>query len=106
MGAIISFFNSLKLGACPYCSLSGKPSGLRACTHPSKGKRKDRALREKERGGAPKAKEGLYKKLQIPTLPQKHPRSGVTFHSMIFFYWCQADLRSSKTVRGGDQIEC
>ena len=35
--------------------------------------------KERERG-ALKGKGGLYKKLQIPTLPLKCPRSGVTFH--------------------------
>ena len=38
-------------------------------------------MMEKEREGSTKGKGGLYKKLQIPTLPPKHPRSGVTFHS-------------------------
>ena len=47
-------------------------------THPPKGKRK-KSMREKEREGRTK-KGGLYKKLQIPTLPPKHARSGVTFH--------------------------
>ena len=28
---------------------------------------------------------GLYKKLQIPTLPPKSPRSGVTFHLRIVY---------------------
>ena len=37
-------------------------------------------MREKEREGSTKSKGGLNKKLQIPTLPPKHPRSGVTFH--------------------------
>ena len=38
-------------------------------------------MREKERErGAPNAKEGSIKKLKIPTLPPKHPRSGITFH--------------------------
>ena len=36
-------------------------------------------MRKRERG-APKAKEGSINKLQIPTLPPKWPRSGVTFH--------------------------
>ena len=44
-----------------------------------KGKEK-RAMREKEREGSTKGKGGLYKELQIPTLPPKGPRSGVTFH--------------------------
>ena len=33
----------------------------------------------KKRVGSTHGKEGLYKKLQIPTLPPKSPRSGVTF---------------------------
>ena len=37
-------------------------------------------MREKEREGSTKGKGGLYKKLQIPTLSPKWPRSGVTFH--------------------------
>ena len=37
-------------------------------------------MRETEREGSTKGKGGLYKKLQIPTLPPKWPRSGVTFH--------------------------
>ena len=37
-------------------------------------------MREKEREGGTKGKEGLYKMPQIPTLPSKWPRSGVTFH--------------------------
>ena len=35
---------------------------------------------EREREGSTKGKGGLYKKLQIPTLPPKSSRSGVTFH--------------------------
>ena len=46
------------MGECTKCSPSGKPLGLQACPHPSKGKRKVRAMREKEREReAPKAKE-------------------------------------------------
>ena len=52
---------SLYLGACPYCSPSGKPLGLQAYTHPPKGKRKERAMREKEREGSTKGKEGSIK---------------------------------------------
>ena len=37
-------------------------------------------MREKEKEGSTKGKGGLCKKLQITTLPPKHPRSGVTFH--------------------------
>ena len=37
-------------------------------------------MREKEREGSTNGKRGLYKKLQIPTLPAKWPRSGVTFY--------------------------
>ena len=50
--------------------------------HPPKGKRKESAKREKEREreGSTKGKGGLYEKLQVPTLPPKWPRSGVTFH--------------------------
>ena len=33
-----------------YCSPLGKPLHLQECTHPPKGKRKERAIREKERG--------------------------------------------------------
>ena len=65
-----------------YCSPSGKPSGLQACTCPPKGKIKERAMREKEREGSTKGKGGLYKMPQIPTLPPKWPRSGVTFHQI------------------------
>ena len=61
---------------CSYYS----PSGLQACTHPPKGKRKESAMREKEREGSTKGKGGLFKKLQIPALPPKWPRSGVTFY--------------------------
>ena len=71
----------LKLsGECTYCSPSDKPSGLQACTHPPKGKIKERAMREKEREQSTKGKGGLYKMPQTPTLPPKWPRSGVTFH--------------------------
>ena len=35
---------------------------------------------EREREGSTKGKRRLYKLLQIPTLPPKWPRSGVTFH--------------------------
>ena len=48
-----------------YCSPSAKPSGLQACTHPPEGKRKERAIREKEREGSTKGKGGLYNNLQI-----------------------------------------
>ena len=37
-------------------------------------------MREKEREGSTKGKGGLYKMLQIPTLPPKWPRSDVTIH--------------------------
>ena len=37
-------------------------------------------MREKVREGSTKGKGGLYKMPQIPTLPPKGPRSGVTFH--------------------------
>ena len=63
-----------------YCSPSGKPLGLQTCTHPPKDKRKERAMREKEREESTKGKGGLYEMPQIPTLPPKWPRSGVTFH--------------------------
>ena len=36
--------------------------------------------REKKKKSTMSNKGGLYKKLQIPTLPPKWPRSGVTFH--------------------------
>ena len=55
-------------------------SSLQGCMHPPKGKRKESAMSEKETEGSTKGKVGLYKKLQIPTLPPKWPRSGVTFH--------------------------
>ena len=85
--------------------------GLQACTHPPNSKRKERAMREKEREGSPfknaendyfdqllecaapkrwlnytttKGKGGFYKMPQIPTLPPKCPRSGITFHFSIF----------------------
>ena len=35
-------------------------------------------MREKEREGGTKGKRGLYNLPQIPTLPPKWPRSGVT----------------------------
>ena len=39
-----------------------RTSGLQACMHPPKGKRKESAMRDKERKrGAPKAKEGSIK---------------------------------------------
>ena len=53
---------------------------LGQATHPPKGKRKERAMREKVREGSTKGKGGLYKMPQIPTLPPKWPRSGITFH--------------------------
>ena len=56
-----------ELGGCPYCS----PSGLQACTHPPKGMRKERAMREKEREGITKGKGVLFKELQTPTLAPK-----------------------------------
>ena len=37
-------------------------------------------MREKVREGSTKGKGGLYKMPQIPTIPPKWPRSGVTFH--------------------------
>ena len=55
------------------CSSQCRPSGLQVCTHPRKGKRKERAMREKEREGSTKGKRVLYKTLQIPTLPPKWP---------------------------------
>ena len=42
--------------------------------------RKERAMREGERGESTKGKGGLYNMPQYSTLPQKCPRSGVTFH--------------------------
>ena len=39
----------------------------------------------KEREGSTQTKGGLYKKLQIPNLPPKWPRSGVTFHFVCEF---------------------
>ena len=47
-----------------------RASGLQACMHPPKGK-KESAMKDKEREGSTKGKGGLYKKLQIPTLPPK-----------------------------------
>ena len=66
------------MGECPYCSLSGKPSGLQAGIHPPKD-RKERAMREGGRENSTKSKGGLYKMPQIRILPPKWPRSGVTF---------------------------
>ena len=78
----------------PHCTLFSFPfswvhaliaipctSGLQGLMHPPKGKRKESAtMRDKEREGSTKGNGGLYKKLQIPTLPPKWSRSGVTFH--------------------------
>ena len=52
--------------------------GLQACKYPPKGKRKCNEGQMRE--GNTKGKGGLNKKLQIPSLPPKWPRSGVTFH--------------------------
>ena len=43
-------------------------------------KEKREGQREREREGSTKGKGGLNKNLQIPTLPPKWPRSGITFH--------------------------
>ena len=40
--------------------------------------------KEREREGSTKGKGGPYKKLQIPNLPPKWPRSGITFHFSSF----------------------
>ena len=45
-----------------------------------KGKRKQSTMSNKKREGSTLGKGGLYKKFQIPTLPPKWPRSGLTFH--------------------------
>ena len=44
-----------------------------------KGKRKEDTMSNKEREGSTQGEGGLYKKLQIPMLPQKSQKSGVTF---------------------------
>ena len=69
-------------------------SGLQASMHPPKGKRKESAMREKERAGSTKGKGGLYKKLQISTLPPNWPRSGVTFH--FHHKWKKQDKKCKK----------
>ena len=48
-------------------------------------------MREKEREGSTKFKGGLYKNLQIPTLPPNHLESGLTFQ----FTW----LKDEKMVK-------
>ena len=68
------------LGECPFCSPSGKPSGMQAGINPPK-YRKERAMREGERENSTKGKGGLYNMPQNPTLPPKWPRSGIT-HSI------------------------
>ena len=75
---LISFFTSPS--ACTHCRPSGKPLGLQACTHTFEGKKRKKNATTKEGGGSMKGIGGLYKKLEIPTLPPKSPRSGVTFH--------------------------
>ena len=87
---IISSFNKGK-----NCKLQFPP--IIVCAHPPKGKRKERAMREKERQGSTKGKGGLFKKLQIPTLPPKHPSSGVTFHCL-FYFDIPADQNTFKKV--------
>ena len=67
------------LGECSYCSPSGKPAGMQVCTHPPKGKKRESNEGE-GREGSTKGKGGLYKMPQIPALPPKCPRSGITFH--------------------------
>ena len=60
--------------------------GLQTCMHPPKGKIKESAMMDKEREGSTICKGGLYKKLQIPNLPPKWPRIGVTFHLLIYIF--------------------
>ena len=48
------------------------------CAHTLLKPKEKRAMKEKER--STKGKGGLYKMPQIPTLPPKWPRSGVTVH--------------------------
>ena len=57
-----------------------RTSGLQVCMHPLKGKRKESAMRDKDReGGAPKINEGSVKTTNSYS-PSKVDRSGVTFH--------------------------
>ena len=46
-------------------------SGMQACKQPSKGKRKESAMRDKEREVSTKGKEGLYKKTTNSYSPSK-----------------------------------
>ena len=56
-----------------------------------KGKRKESTMRNKEREGSTQGNGGLYKKLKIPTLPPKWPRSGVTFHYTLHPYFLKSN---------------
>ena len=42
--------------------------------------KKEKKVQQIKREGSIKGEGGLYKKLKIPTLPPKLPRSGVAFH--------------------------
>ena len=78
---IVAHFSlfSLHLVPCTYCRPSGKPSELQGCKHTFEVK-KEKKVQQIKREGSIKGEGGLYKKLKIPTLPPKLPRSGVTFH--------------------------
>ena len=58
------------------------PASVHALTQ-LKGKRKESKMSNKKREGSTQGEGGLYKNPQIPTLPPKSQRSGVTFHSII-----------------------
>ena len=51
--------------------------------------RKERAMREggRERENSTKSQGGLYNMPQYSTIPQKWPRSGVTFHYLLIQIW-------------------
>ena len=52
----------------------------------SGGRRTIKKIKKREREGSIQGKGGLYKKLKIPTLPPKLPRSGVTFHFRLYIF--------------------
>ena len=78
LGAPLSLSLSLLLTNCEPCALPG--AGKCVCMNPTKMEKKESTMSNKERKGSTQGKGRLYKKTQIPMLPPKSGRSGVTFH--------------------------
>ena len=73
---------------CSFNLVHCSPSGLQACTHMAEETKREKIPTNKERGIG-----GLCKNLQIPTLPPKSPKSGVTFQSVYTRHWTKKKMK-------------